>query len=97
MTTIPIDILVTEALSMGKLWIENDRVMVNLPAEAGWLLEELKARRQEALSYCRDRWLRPGVAYSVWLRQQCSDLQSLCRPIVGRDPSHRTHPAGTSL
>jgi hypothetical protein len=70
MTTIAVNVLVDEALRLGYLWLEDGRVMVDLPKQARWLLEELKSRREEVNAYCRDRWLRAGVPYKEWMQQQ---------------------------
>jgi hypothetical protein len=70
MMTIPVGALVDEVLRLGHLWLEDGRVMVDLPRQARWLLEELKRRREEVIAYCRDRWLRPGVPYKEWMQLQ---------------------------
>jgi hypothetical protein len=53
----------------GRLWLENDRLLYKLPPDAMSLLPELKARRREVTAECRRRWLRPGMPYDQWCRQ----------------------------
>jgi len=67
-TTIPATILIDEALRTGSLWLEDGELHLKLPTSAKWLFDEIRERRNEVITECMHRWMRPGVPYQEWVR-----------------------------
>jgi hypothetical protein len=90
MTCLPIAVLVDETLKQGRLWLEDGRVMVELPAEAKWLFDELRRRKEEVRRECEQRWCQPGIPAADWFAQH----EDTTRQSQPARPTRRLMPSG---